>query len=226
MADVELARPRRPVRRRDSRFHRCGPAPVCAAQRHLRKEKIVPSGSVVSLVTDSELIARAVASDDRAAFGELVHRHQSAVRHFLRHLTRGNAALADDLAQEAFIQAWRGLARFRSEGKFSTWLLGIAHNHWRNARRRQSDVSLDAEGGSESSVAAGTALSDLQHDLSAALRQLPSDEQLVLHLSYQQGLSHGEIATLLDQPLGSVKTQIARSKEKLRHLLAAWNPQN
>ncbi len=177
-------------------------------------------------MTDAELIARALVTDDRAAFGLLVQRHQSAVRNFLRHLTRGDAALADDLAQETFVQAWRGLARFRGEANFATWLLGIAHNHWRNARRRQRNhTPLDETRETEFAVPATTGTSDLQHDLAAALRELSADEQLALHLGYQQGLSHGEIAALLDWPLGTVKTHLARSKEKLRHLLAAWNPQ-
>jgi RNA polymerase sigma factor (sigma-70 family) len=177
-------------------------------------------------VTDSALIARVLVDDDRVAFGELVQRHQSAVRHFLRYLTRGDAALADDLAQETFVQAWRGLARYRGEASFSTWLLGIAHNHWRNARRRQRDhAHLDEASGSDLAVSATTGTSDLQHDLATALRELSPDEQLALHLGYQQGLSHGEIAAFLDWPLGTVKTHLARSKEKLRHLLAAWNPQ-
>jgi RNA polymerase sigma factor (sigma-70 family) len=176
-------------------------------------------------VNDAELIARVLVDDDRAAFGELVRRHQSAVRNFLRHLTRGDAALADDLAQETFVQAWRGLARFRGEASFSSWLLGIAHNHWRNARRRKREqVQWTDAGVPERAVPATAAFSDLQHDLAAALRRLSPDEQLALHLCYQQGLSHAEIAALLDWPLGTVKTQLARSKEKLRPLLAAWNP--
>ncbi len=177
-------------------------------------------------MTDAELIACAVDSDDRAAFGELVRRHQSAVRHFLRHLAR-DAALADDLAQDTFVQAWRGLPGFRSEASFSTWLLGIAHNHWRNARRRRRDhAALDTiEHSAATAVPASAPLSDLQHDLARALQQLSADEQLALHFAYRQGLSHGEIAALLDWPLGTVKTHLARSKEKLRHLLAAWNPQ-
>ncbi len=175
-------------------------------------------------MTDADLIVRALAADDRAAFGELVRRHQSAVRNFLRHLTRGNNALADDLAQETFLQAWRGLARFRGAASFSTWLLGIAHNHWRNASRRPTDhAALDDATMPELEVATTAPLSDLQHDLGAALRSLDSEEQLLLHLNFQQGLSHGEIAELLDQPLGTVKTRIIRSKEKLRPLLAAWN---
>ncbi len=176
-------------------------------------------------LTDAELLSRAVVSDDRAAFGELVTRHQSAVRHFLRHLTRGDTALADDLAQETFVQAYRALGKFRGESEFSTWLLGIARNHWRNARRRQRDhAPLDEHLVSDVTLGA-THAADLRHDLTQALRALSVDEQLALHLGYQQGKSHGEIAALLDWPLGTVKTHLARGKEKLRQLLAAWNPQ-
>jgi RNA polymerase sigma factor (sigma-70 family) len=177
-------------------------------------------------VTDAELIARALVADDRPAFGELVQRHQSAVRHFLRHLTHGDTALADDLAQETFVHAWRSLARFHGGSAFSTWLLGIAHNHWRNARRRQRPYDqLDEAPAHVTAIPAGTAESDLHHDLSAALATLDPDERLALHLGYQQGLSHAEIAALLDWPLGTVKTHLARGKDRLRSLLAAWNPQ-
>lgn len=177
-------------------------------------------------MSDAELIARAVAREDRAAFGLLVQRHQSVVRHFLRHLTRGDAALADDLAQETFVQAWRSLARFHGGSAFSTWLLGIAHNHWRNARRRaRPHTEFDESSVHESAVPATTAQSDLHHDLTAALAHLDADERLALHLGYQQGLSHSEIAALLDWPVGTVKTHLARGKTRLRQLLAAWNPQ-
>jgi RNA polymerase sigma-70 factor (ECF subfamily) len=175
---------------------------------------------------ESELIARVLLHDDRDAFGELVRRHQSAVRNFLRHLSHGDGALADDLAQETFIHAYRRLGQFRGASSFVTWLLGIAHNHHRNARRRQKDVvALDESHAEESSGISGTLASDLRYDLAEALRELPVDEQLAVHLCYQQGLSHSEIAAVTDWPLGTVKTHLARSKEKLRTLLAAWNPQ-
>lgn len=175
--------------------------------------------------TDSELVARVRASDDRAAFGELVRRHQSAVRRFLRHLSHGDAALADDLAQDTFLHAYRRLADFRGDARLATWLLGIARNLWRNARRRQREHVELSEHLADEASATGTAAADLRHDLAAALASLSPDEQLALHLGYQQGLSHAEIAALVDWPLGTVKTHLARSKEKLRHLLAAWNPQ-
>ena len=175
---------------------------------------------------DSELISRVLVTDDRTAFGELVLRHQSAVRRFLRHLASGDAALADDLAQETFIQAYRGLERFRGEASFTTWLFGIAHNHWRNARRQQrKHAPLTDQEAEKETVPSPARSADLRHDLTTAIHQLPPDEQTALHLCYQQGLSHSEIAHVLGWPLGTVKTHLARSKEKLRQLLAAWNPQ-
>ena len=174
--------------------------------------------------SDSVLIARTLESDDRAAFGELVRRHQSAVRRFLRHLTRHDAALADDLAQETFIQAYRGLAGFRGEASLPTWLLGIAHNHWRNAcRRRRDEVAWDEAIGAVAADGDPARDADLRHDLALALHHLSAEEQLALHLTYQQGLSHREISALLDWPLGTVKTHLARSKATLRHHLATWN---
>jgi RNA polymerase sigma-70 factor (ECF subfamily) len=173
---------------------------------------------------DLELIARTLAADDRAAFGELVQRHQSAVRQFLRHLTRHDAALADDLAQETFVQAYRSLARFRGAASFSTWLLGIAHNHWRNAWRRQREHVEFIEDSPAVELRTEN-LGDLRHDLALALRELSREEQLAIHLHYHQGQSHAEIAGLAGWPLGTVKTHLARAKDKLRQHLAAWNPQ-
>jgi RNA polymerase sigma factor (sigma-70 family) len=173
---------------------------------------------------DRDLIARTLAHDDRAAFGELVRRHQSAVRNFLRHLS-GDAALADDLAQDTFVFAYRELARFRGDAAFSTWLLGIAHNHWRNARRKQRTVPLgDDHLASLEAEPAATARSEWRTDLAGALRALSDEERSALHACYTQGLSHREAAAVLDWPLGTVKTHVNRAKEKLRRALASWNP--
>jgi RNA polymerase sigma factor (sigma-70 family) len=173
--------------------------------------------------SDSELIARTLIYDDRAAFGELVRRYQSAVRRFLRHLA-GDAAAADDLAQETFLQAYRGLVRFRGDSSFSSWLLGIAHNHFRNARRRHRETVVEAAE-TDTAVPDSTRASDLREDLSIALEKLEPDEQTALHLFYQQGLTQSEVAVALGWPLGTVKTHLARGKDKLRILLHLWNPQ-
>lgn len=176
---------------------------------------------------DIALIVRTVTDDDRDAFRELVQNHQSRVRGFLRQLTHGDHAWADDLAQETFITAYRSLARFRAESRFSTWLLGIAHNQFRNARRRQREVAVaDAGHSLADNEPSHTTKTELHHDLSEALKHLSPHEQLALHLCYEQGLSHAEAAEILSWPVGTVKTHILRGKERLRTLLAAWNPRS
>lgn len=177
------------------------------------------------IASEIELIARVVVDDDRDAYGELVKLHQSSVRAFVRQLTQGDHAWADDLAQETFIIAYKTLGRFRGESALSTWLLGIAHNQYRNSQRKRREIPSEspAEHLTEPSHAESTAL---RQDLDTAVRQLSADEQTALHVCYQQGLSHGEAANVLGWPIGTVKTHLARSKEKLRDLLAAWNPQS
>ena len=97
-------------------------------------------------VSDAQLIARVLVQDDRHAFAELVRRHQSAVRACLRRLTGGNFALADDLAQETFVLAWRNLKSFRQEARFSTWLYRIATNCWLgDARKRKEELLGDRD---------------------------------------------------------------------------------
>src|SRR4030095_11240529 len=97
-------------------------------------------------LSDAELIARVVVRDDRHAFSELVRRHQSAVRATLRRLTSGNHALADDLAQETFMLAYRNLKSFRQEAQFSTWLYRIATNAYlADARKRKEELLGDGD---------------------------------------------------------------------------------
>ncbi|HEY1765546.1 MAG TPA: sigma-70 family RNA polymerase sigma factor [Opitutaceae bacterium] len=172
---------------------------------------------------EPDLIARGMAGGDPNAFGELVRLHQSPVRRFLRHLTGGNEALADDLAQETFIRAYRGLSGFRARSRFQTWLLGIAYNQYRNAARRGRREVPASEAGPVPAPAT-EALSDLEQDLAISLRELSNEEQLALRLSFQFELTHDEIAATLGWPLGTVKTQIARGKSRLRELMSAWRP--
>src|ERR1043165_5242318 len=101
-------------------------------------------------ISDAQLIARCLVGDDRHAVAALVRRHQSGVRACLRKLTAGNHALADDLAQETFVNAWRNLAAFRQEARFSTWLYRIATNCWlANARKRKEELLGDRDGANE-----------------------------------------------------------------------------
>jgi len=174
--------------------------------------------------SDPELVLQCVSRNDTAAFGELVRRHQSAVRGFLRQLTRGDAARSDDLAQETFLRAYRGLRGFRGGSRFATWLLGIAYNLHRNDLRGRKRDLLTGEEAQESASAPSGSLSDLRQDLAGALERLPRDERTALQLSLNFSLSHDEIASTTGWPLGTVKTHISRGRERLRKMLSAWNP--
>lgn len=171
---------------------------------------------------DSTLIARVLVDDDLHAFGELVRRHQSTVRAFLRRLTGGRDVLADDLAQEAFTEAYRQLARFRGDAMFSTWLLGIAYNRFRSARRAERPVEPLLE--DTAMVESPQATEDLKQDLASAMALLSGDESAAIQLCYGNGLTHEEASTVLGSPLGTVKTHLRRAKEKLRQRLRAWAP--
>lgn len=175
-------------------------------------------------VSDADLVARVLVDDDHHAFAELVRNHQSAVRGLLRQLTRNDLALADDLAQEAFLRAYRHISSFRGEAKFSTWLYRIAYNCFReDARKRKELVGVD-ETVLESQEDPQSTDPALKHDLMHALRLLPLHERSAILLCCQNGLSHDEAARVLDIPLGTVKTNVLRGREKLKKTLAAWGP--
>ncbi|PTL80604.1 RNA polymerase sigma factor [Vitiosangium sp. GDMCC 1.1324] len=171
--------------------------------------------------SDSELIARVLVRDDRSAFGELVARHQSAVRGLARRLTGGDLAQADDLAQETFLRAYRGLRGYRGGAKFSSWLYRIACNVFfsRDRGSREAPVELPAlEAGSPEGVSLPDALLE-RYDLERALASLKPRERAALVLTYANELTHEEAAVVLDCPLGTLKTHVARAKEKLRRQL-------
>ncbi|MCX7827103.1 MAG: sigma-70 family RNA polymerase sigma factor [Verrucomicrobiae bacterium] len=172
--------------------------------------------------SDADLIARVLLHEDDRAFDELVRRHQSPVRGFLLKMTQGDAHLADDLAQETFLRAWRKLSTFRGQARFSTWLFGIAYNEWRMHARRTQEVPLTVLDDSppEPAQADGAAASLARMDLTEAMKTLSSAERAAIVLCCQNGLSHEEAAQALDCPVGTVKTNVLRGKEKLRRRLA------
>jgi RNA polymerase sigma factor (sigma-70 family) len=184
-------------------------------------------------ISDAQLIARALVTDDRHAFAELVKRHQSSVRACLRKLTAGNHALADDLAQETFILAWRNLASFRQEARFSTWLYRIATNCWlaHNRKRREEllgdrvdalaedDDTMPHIDDMQSDHARGTTL---KVDLERAMAALSEAERAAIVQCYHNDLTHEEAAYVLDCPIGTVKTHVLRGKQKLKAALSAY----
>ena len=188
-------------------------------------------------LTDAQLIARVVVHDDRNALSELVRRHQSAVRTTLRRMTAGNHALADDLAQETFMLAYRNIKSFRQEARFSTWLYRIATNAFlADARKRKEELLGDrdqdlAPEDDESAVPAEAGVSDqtrgasLRIDMERAFAVLSDAERAAIVQCYHTALSHEEAAIALNCPVGTVKTHILRAKAKLKAQLAGWESQ-
>ena len=176
---------------------------------------------------DSDLIARVLLHDDRNAFGELVRRHQSQLRASLRRMTGGNVELSDDVAQETFILAWKNIKSFRYEAKFSTWLYRIAFNAWQSEVRKKSEVLTGDGFMPDQEVVDNVAeTSGVRRDLDRAMEGLTVGEHNAITQCYYNDLSHEEAAYVLGIPLGTVKTNILKAKEKMRAKLVAYGPES
>lgn len=180
---------------------------------------------------DAALVERVLERGDPQAFEMLVRRHQGLVRAQLRRLLRGDSTTADDLAQDTFVLAWRKLSQFRGDASFATWLYRIAHSCFlQHVRSKAGDEQHIVDwGGDEAERASAiasthTAPPELKLDVDAALRRISDNQRDALLYCTQMGLSHDEAAYVLNMPLGSVKTHVARGKEKLRQLLTDWAP--
>jgi len=185
---------------------------------------MMPQGAPERGVADA-CLARARAGD-RAAFAQLVREHQSRVRLQLRRLARGDQALADDLAQETFVQAWQHLQGFRGEARLATWLHRIALTRFLQHVRRPGQLvewceAVDAEAAHDPHPA-----TELRRDVERALDALTELQRLAVVHCYHLDLTHAEAAQVLGLPLGTLKSHLERAKARLRELLAAWNPES
>ena len=177
---------------------------------------------------DHRLIARVLATQDTAAFGELIRRHQSQVRNFLRRLCR-DFTLADDLAQDAFLHAWDKLASFTGQGSFIGWLLRIAWTTFLQSKRRSrryNEVLREAGQIAETDARTYGADPGALPDLERLLGALTEEEQAMMVMSYACGLSHREISDATGHPVGTVKSMLFRSKEKIRTQFAIQDHQH
>lgn len=168
--------------------------------------------------SDAALVARVVADDDRIAFELLVRRYQSPLRNFLRRLTRTDPDRADDLAQDTFLKVYSAIDSFRGTSKFSTWLYRIAYNTFLNDERKERrDMEFDE---SLHSPAADTSPSSSEADnLDRALGRLGDRQRAIFDLHYRKGMTHYEVASVLEVPLGTVKSDLRRGLDELRAAL-------
>ncbi len=176
----------------------------------------------LSSAAESVVVALAK-TGDRDAFGELVSRRQSWLRNLFRRLCR-DKELADDLAQQTFLQAWRSLRELRSTAAFGGWLKTLAVNVWLQHLRRRDPLSLQQADIDVAELLAQKERPDAAIDLDDALAQLPPQVRLCIVLSCNEGMSHGMIAEVSGMPLGTVKSHLLRGTGKLRELLSAYAP--
>ncbi len=175
---------------------------------------------------ETDLIARSVAGD-LDAYDQLVGVYEDRVYQVAFRVT-GNREDAWDAAQEAFLNAFRSLPRFRGASAFSTWLHRIAVNAALDlVRRRPPQPHLPLEsvavsGGDEPDDAATR--SDVQRRITRAIASLPAEQRVVVVLRDLQGLSYEEIAAALRIPAGTVRSRLSRGREALRKHLADLAP--
>jgi RNA polymerase sigma factor (sigma-70 family) len=171
---------------------------------------------------ERELVLRAQRGDARA-YEEIVRTHQQ-IAFRVAYLVAGNAADAEDAAQDGFVKAWRALGRFRPDAPFRPWLLQIVANEARNRRRsagRRAQLALRAErvegsgGAAPSPEDTALAAADRRR-LLEALDELPDDARLVLECRYLLGLSEEETAAALGVRRGTVKSRTARALDRLK----------
>ena len=170
----------------------------------------------------------AAAGGDTEAFERLVRTYENKIYHLALRMC-GSADEAADIAQEAFLAAWRGLPSFRGEAGFATWLYRLTSNaaidYLRRQKKQRGDMSLDDEelgldavdsGPSPQETAEG---SELRSAVAAGLNQLSEGHRQVLVLREIQGLSYEEIASVLELDIGTVKSRISRARSSLRKIL-------
>ena len=174
---------------------------------------------VTDELSDRELADRVASSGDEAAFRALYRRHAPTVYRFALRLAGGNTAEAEDLTQETWLRAARGLGRFQWKSAFRTWLIGIALNQYRELARRNGRRITFAEVAREHPSEAGEP--GRRMDLERALQLLPPGFRTVLVLHDVEGFTHREIGEQLGISDGTCKSQLHDARKAMRRLLSA-----
>jgi RNA polymerase sigma-70 factor (ECF subfamily) len=175
----------------------------------------------VTAISEAELLDRARQGDHRA-FADLLHRHDAGLRALAYRLT-GDRTLMDDALQEAYVKAYKALPRFRGESGIGTWLYRIVYNSCIDLLRRTKEV-LPLTPGTVvvgPSVEAGVVA---RLDVGAALQSLSAEHRSVLVLVDALGFDYGDAAEVLDVPVGTVRSRLARARIAMRRRLGESDP--
>ena len=174
------------------------------------------------VLADEDLISL-VETGDADAFAALYDRHNRAA-FSLAYRMMGERQAAEDLAQDAFLKAWRGASSYRAErGSVRTWLLSIVHNRGidqlrslASRRRTQDKIEATAPRSQPSEAFAETWRNSQREQVREAMGTLPSEQLKILELAYFSGYTHVEISEVLSLPLGTVKGRMRLGLKKIR----------
>ena len=180
-------------------------------------------------VGEARIVAQALAGS-QSAFEQIVRRYQRPIISLIYRMT-GDRALAEDLAQETFVKAFRSLAAFDTTRRLSSWLFRIAHNTAIDAMRRARPPQVPIEtvptaGDAPDEPPDPVERQELGHALEAALDALRPDQRAAIVLRYENGLSFDEIGTILGVPEVTARSHVHRARKELARLLTAsgWAP--
>ena len=167
---------------------------------------------------DEAALVRAARNGDREAFMQLVWMHQAGVHAFVHGLL-GDRVLAEDIAQEAFLRAWRGLGAFRGDAAFATWLYAIARRVALDEVRRPALRTVPVQ---EAAAIADRRASDpvLRGDLERALQALEPAQREAFLLVVVLGLSYQEAGGMTGCPAGTVASRVFRARTRLATALS------
>ena len=174
--------------------------------------------------TDRELVER-VAGGDRAAVRLLFMRHHARVYRFAARQT-GSEMMADDIANEVFLELWRQAPAFQGRSEVSTWLLGIARFKALSALRKRKEEAVDEDEAAAIPDTGDTPeVAVMKDDKATALKRmvnaLPEEHRTVIDLAYYHAKSVAEIAEVLQIPVATVKTRMFYARKKLGEALKA-----
>ena len=174
--------------------------------------------------SDRELVER-VARGDRAAVRLLFMRHHARIYRFVARQT-GSQMMADDIANEVFLELWRQAPAFEGRSEVSTWLLGIARFKALTALRKRREETIDEDDAAAIPDTADTPeVAVMKDDKAAALRRmvnaLPEQHRTVIDLAYYHAKSVAEIGEILSIPVATVKTRMFYARKKLGEALQA-----
>lgn len=175
-------------------------------------------------------MAQALAGS-QSAFEQILRRYQRPVISLLFRLT-GDAALAEDLAQDAFVKAFRNLAAFDPKRRLSSWLFRIAHNTGIDALRKARPITVEIDSAEPMAFLAAAPSADpverraLGRAIARALAELRPDQRTAVVLRYEQGLSFDDIGQVLNIPEATARSHVHRARKDLMRLITAagWAP--